>query len=566
MRKLHLILSALSLLTQPVMSQVTSNSNRFEVKNYIAIDDNGRYNPYYAHGFVENVGSGSNPSLFIMPLLELNLENIKYIDLNGNETTKNANDVYSISIPITANLALPNESQKAAIGAALNTGTTIKYFSPPIVKNNFGVIPINPNAGVWTGQIIAQATQYEQKYIIPQQQLITSYGIYKAQIISLSEYEVIVKVGNDVVYDERFPGTLISMGNTLDDIAIDRPTEYVKNRIANGNFSIVIKYKFKDSKGSYINAQIDAQRIINQFLSDDQKSSVSQSSSGWSFLGFGSSRKSIKSNFDQQVNEQFTDQRIANTTIEMYDADDQMIQLFENAFFPVVSQQNAIENHIASAERAKLDGNTQLMQYHLDYAKALQTNNPNLEADIGKAVASLAQKDYVGFIANGVRWGDYKASGNSSFRRTLNSSEMTQMLTKWSQTKKISVQHAITQKVALSQTVDYRASIGLIDGIAYPSTNMYITNGYNTVVKSIKGVILGPITEGGALHQNNISPGSLITKIGSQSVFDGQSLTNAINNYKPGQTANIVLIEQVGFNLFQEKLVQVTFGAYPRQN
>jgi hypothetical protein len=566
MKKLYLTISALSLLVYPVMSQVTSNSNRFEVKNYIAIDDNGRYNPYYAHGFAENVGNGSNPSLFIMPLLELKLENIKFIDLNGNETNKNNNDVYSISIPIIANLSLPNESQKAAIGAALNTGTTIKYFSAPIVKNNFGVIPVNPNAGVWTGQIIAQATQYEQKYIIPQQQLITSYGIYKAQIISLSEYEVIVKVGNDVVYDERFPGTLISMGNTLDDIAIDRPTEYVKNRIANGNFSIVIKYKFKDSKGSYINAQIDAQRIINQFLSDDQKSSVSQSSSGWSFLGFGSSRKSIKSNFDQQVNEQFTDQRIANTTIEMYDADDQMIQLFENAFFPVLSQQNAIENHIASAERAKLDGNTQLMQYHLDYAKALQTNNPNLEADIGKAVASLAQKDYVGFIANGVRWGDYKASGNSSFRRTLNSTEMTQMLTKWSQTKKISVQHAVTQKVALSQTVDYRASIGLIDGIAYPSTNMYITNGYNTVVKSIKGVILGPITEGGALHQNNISPGSLITKIGSQSVFDGQSLTNAINNYKPGQTANIVLIEQVGFNLFQEKLVQVTFGAYPRQN
>jgi hypothetical protein len=566
MKKLYLTISALSLLVYPVMSQVTSNSNRFEVKNYITIDDNGRYNPYYAHGFAENVGNGSNPSLFIMPLLELKLENIKFIDLNGNETNKNNNDVYSISIPIIANLSLPNESQKAAIGAALNTGTTIKYFSAPIVKNNFGVIPVNPNAGVWTGQIIAQATQYEQKYIIPQQQLITSYGIYKAQIISLSEYEVIVKVGNDVVYDERFPGTLISMGNTLDDIAIDRPTEYVKNRIANGNFSIVIKYKFKDSKGSYINAQIDAQRIINQFLSDDQKSSVSQSSSGWSFLGFGSSRKSIKSNFDQQVNEQFTDQRIANTTIEMYDADDQMIQLFENAFFPVLSQQNAIENHIASAERAKLDGNTQLMQYHLDYAKALQTNNPNLEADIGKAVASLAQKDYVGFIANGVRWGDYKASGNSSFRRTLNSTEMTQMLTKWSQTKKISVQHAVTQKVALSQTVDYRASIGLIDGIAYPSTNMYITNGYNTVVKSIKGVILGPITEGGALHQNNISPGSLITKIGSQSVFDGQSLTNAINNYKPGQTANIVLIEQVGFNLFQEKLVQVTFGAYPRQN
>jgi hypothetical protein len=566
MKKNVINIIVLSLCTQLAYSQVTPNSNRFEVKNYIALDDDGRYNPYYAHGFVENVGNGSNPSLFILPLLEINLEKIKFIDVNGNETTKNGNDVISISIPISSYLSLPNESQKAAIGAALNTGTTLKLFYPPIFKNNFGVIPINPNAGVWTGQIIAQATQYEQNFINPQQQLISSYLKYKAQIISLSEYEVIVKVGNDVVYDERFSGTLISMGNTLDDIAIDRPTDYVKNRIANGNFSIVIKYKFKDSKGSFINAQIDAQRIINQFLSEDQKSSVSQSSSGWSFLGFGSSRKSIKSNFDQQVNEQFTDQRIASTTIEMYDADDQMINMFEDAFFPTISQQKAIENHIASAERAKLEGNTQLMQYHLDYAKALQTNNPNLEADIGKAVASLAQKDYVGFIANGVRWGDYNASDNSSFRRTLNSNEMTTMLSQWSQTKKISVQHSVTQKVAFSQTVDYRASLGLIDGIAYPSTNMYITNGWSTVVKSIRGVILGPITVGGALHQNNISPGSLITKIGSQNVFDGQSLTNAMNNYKPGQTVSIVLIEQVGINLFQEKLVQVTFGAYPKQN
>jgi hypothetical protein len=566
MKKNVIKIIVLSLCTHLAYSQVTPNSNRFEVKNYIALDDDGRYKPYYAHGFFEKVGKGSKPNLFILPILEVNLNKIKFIGVNGKPTTKDGNDVFSISIPISSYLSLPNESQKAAIGAALNPGKTFNFFYPPIVKNNFGVIPINPNAVVWTGQIIEQARNYEQNWFYPQQQLLTSYANYSPQIISLSEYEVIVKVGNDVVYDERFSGTLISMTKTLDDIAIDRPTEYVKNRIADGNFSIVIKYKFKDSKGSFIYANIDAQRIINQFLSEDQKSSVSQSSSGWSFLGFGTSRKSIKSNFDQQVNEQFRDQRIASTTIEMYDEDDRMFNMFEDAFFPTISQQNAIKNHEASAERAKLEGNTQLMKYHLDYAKALQDNNPNLEANIGKAVASLAQKDYVGFIANGVRWGDYKANGDNSFRRTLNSNEMTSMLSEWSHTKRIFVQHSVTQKVAFSETIDYRASLGLIDFIAYPSTNMYITNGWTTALKSIRGVIIGPITVGGALHQNNISPGSLITKIGYQDVFDGQSLTNAMNNYKPGETESIVLIEQVGYNLFQEKLVKVTFGAYPKQN
>lgn len=566
MKNLILIFSILSLSSQLVFSQVTPNSKRFEVKNYIAIDDNGRYNPYYTHGFVENVGSSTTPNIFIMPLLDINLNNIKFIDSNGYETTSNSNNVYSISIPISFNLSLPNESQKAAIGASLNTGTSLKFYYPPIVKNNFGVLPINPNAGLWSGQIMAQANQYEQNFIKPQQELINSYDKYKAQIISLTEYEVIVKVGNEIVYDERFLGTLISMGNILDDISIDRPTDYIKNRIAGGNFTIFVKYKFLDSKGSYIDASIDAQRILNQFLSDDQKSSVSQSSSGWSFLGFGTSRKSMKSYFDQQINERFTDQRFTNTSIEMYDADDQMILLFENSFFPTLSQQKVIENHYAAAKRAELEGNTQLMKYHNDYAKALQDNNPNLEANTGAALASLAQKDYVGFIANGVRWGDYKAKGNSSFRRVLNSSEMTEMTQKWSQTKRVSVQHAITQKVGLLHTTDYRASIGLIDGIPYPSTNMYVTNGYTTVVRSIRGLILGPITAGGALHQNNIVSGSLITKIGSHNVFDGQSLTNALNTFRPGQTTNIVLIEQASFNLFQERLVQVTFGAYPRQN
>lgn len=564
MKKLHLIVLATLAWTTLTRAQVTPNSKRFEVKNFIAIDSDGKYKPYYAHGFVENLGAGSTPNLFIMPLLEFNTANIKFIDSNGNETAKTSSDVYSISIPISVNHSLPNDSQKAAIVAAISSGTSLKHFYPPIVKNSYGQLHINPNAGVWTSQIMAQATQYEQNYITPQQQLINSYANYKAQITALSECEVIVKVGNDMVYNQRLPGTLISMGNTLDDIAIDQPTQYIKNRIANGNFTIIIKYKFLDSKGSYINAQIDGERIVNQFLSEDQKSVVKQTSSGWTFLGFGSSRKSIKSQFDQQVSEQFTDQKFTNTTIEMYDADDKMIELFENNFFPILSQQKVIDNHNAAAEKAKQEGNLQLAQYHLDYAKALQQNNPNLEVNIGAAVAALSKKDYVGFIANGVRWGDYKATGNSTFRRVLNSTEIVQEKSKWSQTKKISVQHNVTQMVSQWKETEYRASLGLVDGFPFPQNNMLIYNGYQTQQKIIRGVILGPITVGGALHQNNIPSGTLVTRIGTQNVYDGQSLTNAINTYNPGETIPITIIEQIGFNVFQEKNTQVTLGAYPK--
>jgi len=564
MKNFYLILLSLSVCIQSAISQVTPNSNRFEVKNYVAIDNSGKYHPYHSHGFVENVANGSSAKIFIMPILELDLDNIKYIDSEGLETYSSSNDVYSISIPITADQSLPNESQKAAIGASLEAGTTLPFYFPAIVKNNFGGPLIHQNAGIYTSQIVAQANQYEQN-LKKQQKFIEAYNKYTPEITSLLEYEVVVKVGNEVVYDERFPGTYISMGNSLDDISIDKPSAYVKNRIAQGNFNIVTKYKFKDSKNSYINANINASVIINQFLSEAQQSTVSQKSSGWSFLGFGSRRKSIKSSFDQQVNQQYSDQRFSNTTIEMYDADDTMIQMFESAFFPTLTKQKAIENHITAAEKAQLSGNGQLQQMHLDYVKALQTNDPNLEVNIGEAAAALAKKDYVGFIAHGVRWGDYQANGNSSFRRVLNSSEMTQMEAQWSQTKTVTVQHAISQKVSISEEVELRAHLGLIDGIPYQG-NMIISNGFSNQWKNIRGIIIGPISVGGALHQNNIISGTLLTRIGSQTVNDGQSLKNVLSNYDPGDNIIITVIEQIGQNVFKKKNISIELGGYPSGN
>ncbi len=563
MKTIHFFsLSLLALWIQPAFSQVTPNSRRFEVKNYIAIDNSGKYQPYYTHGFAEDVGSGSNAKMFIMPLLEVDLEQIKFIDSQGHETTSSNNNVRSITIPVAAYLSLPNESQKAAIGASLTTGSTLQFFLPPLAKNSFGGPVINPNAGIYTAQIMAQANQYEQQ-IGQQQKLIESYNQYKPEVISLTEYEVIVKVGNELVYDESFPGTMIAMGSSLDDISIDNPTEYIRNRIAGGNFTMLIKYKFKNSKVSYINASINASVIINQFLSETQKSTVSQKSSGWSFLGFGSSRKSIKSHFDQQIDQQYTDQRISSTTIEMNDVDDDMIRLFEDAFFPKITQQKAIENHIAAAEKAKLDGNLELQKLHLDYVKALQNNDPNLQVDIEKATAALAREDYVGFVAHGVRWGDYKADGNNSFRRVLNSSEMTEMTALWSQTKKVSVHHAVTQKVEIAkEEVKLRAHLGLVDGLSYQS-NMFISNGFTGQWRNIRGIILGPVTVGGTLHQNNITPGSLLLRIGSREVYDPQTLRSALNSYDPGESVTLVMIEQIGPNVFQEKAVSVVLGGYP---
>ncbi|POY35497.1 hypothetical protein C3K47_15675 [Solitalea longa] len=551
-------------------SQVTPNSNRFDVENYIAIDNNGKYYPYTAHGFYENAVNGATARIYLLPILKLDLTKIKFIDQQGRETYQSDENIRAMIIPVTQDLALPNESQKAAIDAAINGHSTIKSFYSPIVKNSAGIPLVNPFVNsdpILYNQIMTMANNYEVNAITPQQQLINDYNTrYKAQIISLTELEIIVEAGSEVVYTKRIPATWITTGKSLSKITIDNPSDYVKNLIAGGNGQILFSYKFKDSKSSTISAHIDATAIVNQFLSEAYQSSVSQTSSGWSFLGLGSSQKSIRSSFDQQINQQYNSSSISNTTIEMYDADDQMVKEFENKFFPTLSQQEAIQNHINAAEKAITEGNTALQNLHLKYVESLQNNNPNLTPNFEAAVAALGKNDYIGFIANGVRWGSNSAISNNSFRRVLNSSEMQSMAANWNQFKVISIQHIVTQPVTVSEEVKFKASLGTIDAISFQN-NLYISNGFSLSMQNINGVFIGPITVGGALHQSNITPGTLMTRIGSYSVYSGQTLIDALNHFKAGDKIYLTLITPtINPNVFQEQRVQVTLGAYPSIN
>ena len=51
MKKKYLILAFYWLNSSVSFSQVVPNSNRFDIENYIAIDNTGNYYPYTAHGF-----------------------------------------------------------------------------------------------------------------------------------------------------------------------------------------------------------------------------------------------------------------------------------------------------------------------------------------------------------------------------------------------------------------------------------------------------------------------------------------------------------------------------------
>lgn len=543
MKKLYVFV--LSILAFSISyGQILHNSKRFQVDEYYTIGPTGQYELYKTHGFVENVSGNQSGRIFIMPLLEVDTKNIKYFDSEGYKVSSYNNDIYSIAIPIKINAKLPGTAEIPAIGYALEKGTSVLgYYRPPL-KNDFGQPLIHPNAMAFAVQINTQTQKYDE-LIKKQNDIIEKYQNYKPELISLSELEIKVKVGSEIVYNESYYGTYITTSGELESIAINNPTNYIKNRVASGDFAVYVSYKFRDTKSSFIDAKFDAQAIVNQFMDEAQQSMVSQKSSGWSFLGFGSRRKSIKSSFNHTLQNSYSGNTSSSTSIEMFDADEKMIEQFENAFFPTLSKSQAIENHLNAAKVAEQQGNTQLQKIHENYVLSLQNNDPDLEVDIAKAVAALGKKDYVGFIAHGVRWGDYKASGNSDFRRVINDNYEFTQHKDWNQTKRISIQHSITEKVNSEQTVSYKGGIGLIDGIPHQFYGNVNEFGFVSQ-KLFRGIILGPIIAGSPLHKNNIIPGIFLISINGNDVYDAESLTKSLRNIEPNEQITLTFIESNG--------------------
>lgn len=557
-----LLTSSISIM---ISSQITPNSIRFEVQNYNAIDNNGKYYPYDVHGFYENFANG-NGQVFILPILKINTDKIKYIGQTGNETVKSDPGVRAIIIPVIKDLSLPNESQKVGLMAAINKNTSLKHFASSVAKGVDGQIIINPLAqsnSDLSNSLKQMVTNYENNVILPQKTLIDQYGRYNTQIISIEELEITVGVGDKIVYNKIFPGSSVIAGNILRTITIENPSVYEKNFIAGGNALINFTYKFRDSKKSTITASFNASKIYDEFIEDSYKNRVTQKSSGTSFLGFGTSKKSMKSSFDQQIAERASSSSISGTKIEMFDADDQMIKQFEDSFLPTISQQTAISNHVAAADKYTKEGNINLADLHKKYAESLQNNDPNLTPDIKNALESLNKNDYIGFIANGARWGNNGASGNTTYRRLLNTSEMTSELQNWSSSKTISLQHSVNQEIPMQvDEIKFRPTLGMINAISY-TLQVPFYNGFNIQPTNIPGIITGPVTEGGAFQRSNIFPGTFLTKIGSYSVNSAETATSALSNYSAGDTISLTLIVPGNGNFYVEQIKDVVLGSYP---
>ena len=548
-------------------AQITSNSKKFSVSNYFYLDNNGNYTRYRAHGFVQAHTPSSTGRLFLLPIIEKDLDNIEFIDENGIDF----NPIYDASklartiiVPIKISSELPTEKQLPSIASASGTGISISHYKPPLVKNNDGSFLIISQAMALKTQLEASAKKYQDEFE-KQRKIIELYKNYAVETISMSELEITASVDDEIVSNIEIGNTVLTSSGKLPSIKIIRPTLYQQNRIIRGNLEIKVSYKFRDAFTSTINARFNAKEIIEKFISETQKSSVSSSSSGWQILGFGNRRKRLKSSFNSTTQKNYNGQKISGTTIEMFDATDGMIDQFENDFFPEIAKQKVIDNHIVAAQRASDLGKNALKDLHLKYAGAVENNDPNLEVNTTKAAAALAKKDYATFIAEGVRWGDHREKGNSSFRRVVRTNAEIETKTQWDQMRTVSVQHSVSEILTSFEKIDQKPYIGIGEAMQY-NYPVYHFNSFGQIVNQEmkNGIMASCIIEGSPVHNSGLIPGMIITAIGGEIITNETDLINLLKDYEPGDDLDITIIEYQGYQSIKRDITITLAAGAPK--
>jgi hypothetical protein len=528
-----------NLLTSTIYSQteISSNSAFFSVNNYYYPDADGNYQRYRVSGFYEKVTTPTvQPRLFVLPQIYLNREKIQYIDSEGNtvDSSTPSNQITNINIPLSYSGALPTTLQSIGVAAQIG-GTSQDLYIPKPLMNPDGSPLIYPpayNFPQTINQIHADFNAYKNNMRVQEDNL-QVWKKFRVEMTALNEVVLSLLVDGEIISTRQIPGsTLVIAGNTLPTLPVQAATPRQVNRIKSGSFELQISYRFKDSKVGSINASFDAKRTSDSYISETQRAITQNKSSGFKVLGIGYRRSKLKQSLDQSVTQRTSELNMANTVIVMDDADEDMIEQFEAQFFPSLSKQSVIEDHLRAAAVARAGGDTGLAKVHEDYASALRRDDELAEVDAVGAAAALSAGDYAGFIAKGVRAQLSDDNRSNNFSRVISISSNQEDSTTWSQLRRRSVQRAVTILVTPEEKPRQEVRIG-------------ICGGFN--VNNPPQVVLTCVVEGSPLARAGVVPGSSIISIDGRSFTSITELTEILNSYKPGDAASIRLIEPQGY-------------------
>ncbi|KQY75143.1 PDZ domain-containing protein [Brevundimonas sp. Root1423] len=559
------------------LAQVPPNSLERRVQGFYEQVSPTRLTEYSIVGFAQPLNAGSPtvpPRMYLMPSFTIATDGVRFINDVGNTYTPSDCSVQpaqSIVFTVRVRAALPNATQKVAVGAALS-GENPQYFYPDWPVDGMGNPAMWGPGATMPGVYAAVRSLREGQYkgFLDQQNLWrATYDRYNVSFATLNELALDLYVDGERVAISEYPGSTVGNNGNLN-LTYRRPSIYNCNLVRGGNYEVRARYKFNDTLNRTVNARFDSRQSVQTFLRETQKATAKSRSSGWRVLGIGSRKSRMKSSLDQTLRLNEDREVIEGTSIVTFDADDSMIADFENLFFPTLSKQRAIENHREAAVAAEANGNTALAEAHRKYADALTNGSEDLETDAVGAAAALNEGDYATFMAKGVRFSQNNDSRTDNFRRTVDFEVVTTEMRTWDQSKTVTVQReSVTAVRILGHEID-EPTLGAYAGLPY--TFPFVRSAYPLNVTNETGLLLGGIIPNSPLGQAGLQPGMIITEVDGVSVSSRADLDDVIANRSPGDRIEVRTLQYTGMappyaptvTLGSEASHWVTVGSRPK--
>jgi hypothetical protein len=546
--------------------KIEPNSTFFRVQDYFYPNQNGDYEYYQVSGYRQAPSPGVAPTIFLLPTIVVQQSDIKYFRPNGLPLDPSSGELPGlITIKPTYFAGMPGPAQMPAIAAALDDGvSTFRYLLPAQRNGNAPVMFAEAVAAPHIRAAIEEDYAAYQSAVDAQSQMAAKYSGYQKRSAPLTDVEVRLLVGGEIAASKSYTGSLVSMGQ----ISLVAPTEFQANQIRSGNFELEVVSRFRDTKTGSISASFDARTAVNSFVEETQKALTKSKSSGFQVFGMGSRRSKISTSINSSMKANGTVEQMDRTQVVMYDASDAMIAEFESKFFPSLSRQEVIDNHISAAAEAQAAGNHELARLHADYADAIGKHNQMKEVDTVAAAAALSSGDYAGFLAHGVRSINGNDSKANSFRRLETRETVVTQATNWDQVRIVTVNREVSVPVMLEPSRNYVPRVGICgirQDVDYGWVKMNVWG--QPQMHPEKGVMVSCIEAASPAAMAGLLPGMTIRFIGDDRIRTVADMERALRSVEPGDTVNFYVVQSPGPSspVSTDRLIRVTSKRGPAQ-
>lgn len=534
------------------------NTSFYSVENFSYATASGDFEPYRGSGFYSAGKGGLPPRVFLLPGIFVDRKKIEAIDKVGRiidfRYVDDGAQLSSIRIPVTYRDPLPNDEVGAGIMASIS-GKPLTHLEPrPLLDpNNQPIIfaPARMN-GMMVNAVMTDTNQQRAR-VTEQQPFIDQWSKAQSEKAACTSLEVAILMDGDEVTSRQFSGAMITSGGKLATLSIRNPDTLTLNRIREGTFEVKCSYTFKDANVGSINATYDFRRFMSEFIERSRSAVTSSRSSGFKIFGIGSRKSSIRTFIKESSRDNTVVDEKTKTVIEFEDADQEMIDRFDAQFFPSLSKERTIENHLAAARQAEQTGNKELAKAHLDYVTGLRDDNKDAAIDAVGAAASLGSGNYAMFIAKGVRFHNDNDRISDSYHQVLSASVTEGASKEWTSRVLRSRQRSVSVLLDPEDSDAGDTWFGLYGARGVPVPSKFGVKQF---------LLLTCVAEGSPLHRSGLTPGMLISEIDGKEIHSIKDLDQIFAKKNPGDD---VIVSILGADNISTVDYSVTLARGPRR-